>query len=109
MHRIALLLLVIASLNVPLYSQADFTGVWVSTGTRQRIQDPHPGEYAGVPLNEAGKQRANTWSASIQKLQVWQCRPAPHLLLAARSSDAHDPAGSQSDDSRSRRLLRPDW
>ena len=78
MHRIALLLLVIATLNVPLYAQADFTGVWgVNRHEDNESRDPHPGEYAGVPLNEAGKQRANTWSASIQKLQVWQCRPHP--------------------------------
>ena len=77
----------------PAAAQMDFAGVWADVRNEDKEpRDPYPGEYAGVPLNEAGRMRAHTWSASIQTLPIWQCRPhpigywarSPHALLIER-------------------------
>jgi len=73
-----LLLLVIGPFAVPAFAQADFAGVWSSINNEDKEpRDPLPGEYGGIPLNEAGKMRASTWSAAIWQLPEWQCRPHP--------------------------------
>lgn len=64
--------------TLPAFGQSDFAGVWNGLANEDKEpRDPLPGEYAGVPLSEAGKFRANTWSAAIWTLPVWQCRPHP--------------------------------
>lgn len=78
MERIILLVLVITMAGIPAFGQADFAGVWNGIINEDKEpRDPWPGEYAGVPLSEAGKMRANTWSAKIWTLPIWQCRPHP--------------------------------
>jgi hypothetical protein len=85
---LVLLLLAIASSAVPAFAQADFAGVWASINNEDKEpRDPLPGEYAGIPLNEAGKMRASTWSAAIWQLPEWQCRPHP-INYWARSPHA---------------------
>ena len=75
---ISALLLAIASGRAPAFGQSDFAGVWGSINNEDKEpRDPLPGEYAGIPLSEAGKMRANTWSADIWTLPEWQCRPHP--------------------------------
>ena len=75
---IPLLLLTIVSFSLPAFAQMDFSGVWAGiTNEDKEPRDPYPGEYGGVPLSEAGQKRANTWSAAVWMLQVWQCRPHP--------------------------------
>jgi hypothetical protein len=80
--------LAIASFAVPAYAQTDFAGVWASINNEDKEpRDPLPGEYAGIPLNEAGKMRASTWAAAIWQLPEWQCRPHP-INYWARSPHA---------------------
>jgi hypothetical protein len=76
---IAILLAVALLLEVaPAFSQVDFSGVWINVRHEDNEpRDPLPGEYVGVPLNEAGRRRADAWSASVQTLPEWQCRPHP--------------------------------
>jgi hypothetical protein len=80
--------LAIASFAVPAFAQTDFAGVWASINNEDKEpRDPLPGEYAGIPLNEAGKMRASTWAAAIWQLPEWQCRPHP-INYWARSPHA---------------------
>ena len=36
---------------------------------------PDLGDYAGIPISDAARLRAEAWDASIQSLPEWQCRP----------------------------------
>lgn len=75
---IPIFVLAMAAANVSAYGQADFAGVWNGLINEDKeARDPWAGEYAGVPLSEAGKMRANTWAATQWQLPVWQCRPHP--------------------------------
>lgn len=95
-RRVPLLLLVLASLSSSAVAEMDFSGVWGYVRNEDILRNPHPGDYGGMPLSEAGRQRANTWDATIQKMQIWQCRPhpigywarSPHNLLIQREIDS---------------------
>ncbi len=63
--------------SVRTFAQTDFSGVWGYVRNEDILRNPHPGEYGGMPLSEAGQKRANTFSASAWTLPEWQCRPHP--------------------------------
>jgi hypothetical protein len=55
----------------------DFTGVWVSVVTedwRWRMMTAAPGDYAGVPLTNAGKTLADQWDWELDAASGEQCR-----------------------------------
>ena len=40
------------------------------------LRDLQPcGDFAGIPISDAARLRAEAWDASIQSLPEWQCRP----------------------------------
>jgi len=63
----------------PAFAQNDFSGSWAAIyheDTIERIPGPELGDYTGLPLNEAGRMRAETWDADrISVVQEYQCRP----------------------------------
>jgi hypothetical protein len=64
----------------PSFAQSNFAGVWsshVDEDWPDRIPGPELGDYAGLPLNAADRQRAQSWSASILSLPDYQCRVHP--------------------------------
>jgi len=69
---------VIACTAVPASAQIDFSGEWAPRfweDQPERVPGPELGDYLGIPISEAARQRADTWDASIQTLPEWQCRP----------------------------------
>jgi len=62
------------------YAQVDLSGQW---GTRQhedsleRGGGPGPGEYEGLPINDADRFRADSWTASLWTVPQHQCIPHP--------------------------------
>src|SRR5580698_3861627 len=55
----------------------DMTGYWVSVVTEDwkfRMVTPPKGNYAGVPLNAAGRKVADTWDAAKDEAAGNQCR-----------------------------------
>jgi hypothetical protein len=55
----------------------DFTGYWVSLVTedwRYRMTTPPKGDFAGVPLNQAGRQSAGAWDPVRDEASGEQCR-----------------------------------
>jgi hypothetical protein len=56
-------------------AQMDFTGEWPVVRAQDNIDNPHLGEYVGIPLSREAIRRAEIWDASIQSLPEWQCRP----------------------------------
>lgn len=63
----------------PVLAQADFSGQWAPLyheDTIERLPGPELGDYTGLPLNEAGRMRADSWDADrISVVQEYQCRP----------------------------------
>jgi hypothetical protein len=68
----------LVSIAVPVFAQVDFSGEWAPRfyeDQPERVPGPDLGDYLGLPINAAGRMRANTWSASLLTLPEWQCRP----------------------------------
>ncbi|HEX7081252.1 MAG TPA: hypothetical protein VF329_09575 [Gammaproteobacteria bacterium] len=64
----------------PAAAQVNLAGVWSATYAEDwpdRIPGPELGDYAGLPLNDADRLRAQSWSASILSLPHYQCRVHP--------------------------------
>jgi hypothetical protein len=72
-------LLVAVGTSAPAFAQIDFTGQWAPLyheDTIERIPGPELADYTGLPLNEAGRMRAETWDADrISVVEEYQCRP----------------------------------
>jgi hypothetical protein len=75
----ALLLVLASGTVVPASAQVDFSGQWAPLyheDTIERIPGPELADYTGMPLNEAGRLRADSWDADrISVVQEYQCRP----------------------------------
>lgn len=73
--------LTLAALMVggPAFAQADFVGNWAPLYHEdypERIPGPELGDYLGIPLNEAGRLRADSYDADrISVVAEYQCRP----------------------------------
>jgi glyoxylase-like metal-dependent hydrolase (beta-lactamase superfamily II) len=63
--------------------QVDLAGMWSSTlGNHEELPlrgDPgvEVGEYVGIPLNDAARQHAESWTPTMHSLLEWQGRPHP--------------------------------
>ncbi|HLG55600.1 MAG TPA: hypothetical protein VI485_09735 [Vicinamibacterales bacterium] len=63
--------------------QVDLAGMWsASKGNFEELPlrgDPgvEVGEYVGIPLNEAARQHAESWTPTMHSLLEWQGRPHP--------------------------------
>ena len=67
-------------LTVQVSAQVNLAGVWnpnYSEDAPDRVPGPELGDYAGLPLNDASRMRAQSWSASILSLPDYQCRVHP--------------------------------
>jgi hypothetical protein len=61
-------------------AQIDFSGVWAPIfheDQPERVPGPDVGDYAGLPINDAARLKADTWDASILTLPEHQCKPHP--------------------------------
>src|SRR2546425_13229296 len=69
-----LLLLLVLLPNRPAQAQVDLTGEW-----SPRVYNDHMdiGDYTGIPLNEAGRLRAESWHPEQLDLPENLCRPHP--------------------------------
>ncbi len=62
------------------HAETDLSGEWVPRYHEdfpERIPGPALGEYHGIPLNDAGRRRAESWSASMLSVLEHQCVPHP--------------------------------
>jgi hypothetical protein len=64
---------------LPAFAQVDFTGEWAPAyheDAPERIPGPEIGDYMGLPLNDAGRMRADSYDADrISVVTEFQCRP----------------------------------
>ena len=61
-------------------AQVDFSGIWapiMHEDSVERAAGPDIGDYLGLPINEAGRQRGETWDAGILTLEEHTCKPHP--------------------------------
>ena len=79
--RIAGLLFVLLTVaGTPAFAQMDLTGVWnpiMHEDATERAPGPSVGDYLGLPINDAGRMRGDTWNASILTLSEHTCKPHP--------------------------------
>jgi glyoxylase-like metal-dependent hydrolase (beta-lactamase superfamily II) len=74
---ILLLMLIAPS---PVLAQRDLSGNWAALyheDQPHRIPGPDLGDYTGIPLNDAGRLKADSWDASILTLREHQAKPHP--------------------------------
>jgi hypothetical protein len=77
--RISLLILVCFSV-LPALAETNLSGVWVGNYSEDypdRLPGPELGDYGGLPINDAVRLRAQSWSASLIALPEYQCRVHP--------------------------------
>ncbi|NOT45689.1 MAG: hypothetical protein HOP14_13890 [Acidobacteria bacterium] len=61
-------------------AQANLVGYWgplYDEDWLERIPGPDVGDYAGLPISEAARKRAEAWDASLLTLPEHQCKPHP--------------------------------
>jgi glyoxylase-like metal-dependent hydrolase (beta-lactamase superfamily II) len=77
MHRILIAGIVLLAMR-PAPGQVLLSGVWTSLRAfedeQERGPGPDLGDYLGIPINDAGRLRADSWDASRLTLQEHQCR-----------------------------------
>jgi hypothetical protein len=69
------LLLTSILLSCPTFAQTDFSGPWASLRLHEEGWEEPIGDYAGLPVNEAIRMRADTWTPSLLTLPEHQCKP----------------------------------
>jgi len=83
MKRLELLTIALLGSVSPVHAQVDFTGAWDHPGIfghedfNDRGQGPEIGDYLGLPLNEAGMRKAESYSGSWLSVPEHQCTPHP--------------------------------
>jgi hypothetical protein len=68
--------------SAPAFAQVNLSGVWNNLGILHedfpdRLPGPEVGDYAGLPVNDAVRLRADSWDASLITLPEYQCRVHP--------------------------------
>jgi len=87
--------------GAPALDVTDFSGVWeevIHEDSYERSGGPPLGDYQGIPLNEAGRMKADSHDHSEWSLPEFQCRPhsAPYqwrALGSVRFWNEVDPIG----------------
>jgi glyoxylase-like metal-dependent hydrolase (beta-lactamase superfamily II) len=76
---LALIALIVLAAR-PAFAQRDVAGDWTALyheDQPHRIPGPELGDYTGLPLNDAGRVKADSWDASILTLREHQAKPHP--------------------------------
>ncbi len=90
-------------LAIPAFAQIDLSGVWadrITEDSYERSGGPPLGDYQGIPLNDAGRMKADSHDHSEWSLPEFQCRPHPgpyqwRALGAVRISEEIDPVSRE--------------
>src|SRR5688572_2510127 len=95
--------LVLVLSTVPAFAQISFSGVWaeqITEDSYERSGGPPLGDYQGIPLNDAGRMKADSHDHSEWSPPEFQCRPHPgpyqwRALGAVRFSEEIDPVSRE--------------
>jgi hypothetical protein len=72
--RLATAVVLLALGTTPVLAQMDLTGMWRPM-PRNEDGSGVDGDYAGLPLNDAGRSRAQSWAPENFDVAEWVCRP----------------------------------
>jgi len=64
----------------PASAQVDLSGIWAPIMHEDQVErapGPEIGDYLGLPINDAGRMRGETWDASILTMEEHTCKPHP--------------------------------
>src|SRR5271169_4544894 len=89
--------------GTPVLPLTDFSGVWGETvheDNYERSGGPPLGDYQGIPLNDAGRRKADSHDHEEWSLPEFQCRPHPgpykwRALGAVRITEEFDPVSRE--------------
>jgi len=88
MKRVWLLLPLLLAAQ-PAFAQMDIAGNWARRGGEEARalggEGAHIGDYTGIPLNEAGRTRAETWDATVLSERERQASPHPTQYFQVRA------------------------
>jgi hypothetical protein len=73
----ALLLLAPALTPQALRAQVDLSGTYAQTAGPDNTTDPFIGDYTGLPINDAERLRADSWTAAKWDQEQHECDPHP--------------------------------
>jgi cyclase len=79
-RHLAIACLIALALVPTASAQTDFSGEWSARyheDNEHRIPGPLPGDYTGLPINDAARLKADSWDASILSLREHQGKPHP--------------------------------
>jgi hypothetical protein len=81
-RRASLLAILFLLSAIPAFAQVDFAGEWQahngnSEDQAHRVPGPTLGDYTGLPINDAARQKATTWDASVLSQPERQAQPHP--------------------------------
>jgi hypothetical protein len=88
----------------PASAQLNLVGYWnpliADEDFIERLPGPDVGDYAGLPINDAARKRAETWEAGLLALPEHQCKPHPSTygfrgVGILRISEERDPLTEQ--------------
>ena len=82
--RTLLVAFLFAGWSSPAFAQIDLTGMWAPIFHEdqvERIPGPDVGDYAGLPINDAARQKASHWDASILSLPERMAQPHPAVYF----------------------------
>src|SRR6201986_2000335 len=68
------------TVGAPAFAQVSFVGDWAGRyheDQPDRVPGQEPGDFSGIPLNEAGRFFAHSWSADWYSVLEHQCAPYP--------------------------------
>ena len=70
-----LIVLVTTLISPPVSAQTDISGSWATLRSHEEGWEEPIGDYAGLPVNEAIRMRADTWTPILLSLPEHQCKP----------------------------------
>ena len=96
----SLLCAVVLMTAAPVHAQIDLSGSWIGSDEHLRPRgNAGIGDYTGLPLNDAGRLRADTWDASILSMRERQAEPHGvqyyQFRAPARIDKVLDPSSKQ--------------
>ena len=80
MTHTSLIVLMATLVATPVFAQVDIAGEWARDSHEDQLHrapGAELGDFTGLPLNDAGRQKADSWDASILSQPEQQAKPHP--------------------------------
>ena len=88
-HKIGPLVVLFALIGNT-WADVDFSGEWSSLYHEDfvdRLPGPELGDYAGLPINDAARRRAETWDGTMWSVPEHQCKSHPSTYIMRGPAD----------------------